>query len=252
MMSGKRKQDGGSRGTEGNVRRREVEEENKEQLEQTVIGMSPTQGQRQQTLDTIPEKQKGQLRIISQNINNLGVDSKSMKSNEVGRIICEDDADIWLVQEVGINWSKTVSSEQWDERIRGKWRGSAKAVFAHNTSESQQQRHQPGGVGTILKGGLIGRKKQSGKDTRGLGRWSWIEIQGRQGKKTIIISAYRPVRQECFGTNTVFEQHARTLAKASIHENPREQFLRDLAEQVDKWHEHDYTVILGMDANQNV
>lgn len=146
------------------------------------------------------------MKIVSQNIDNLGIDLKSTKSNEVCNVTSRDDADVWLIQEVSINWKEMKFAELWDKRNHFSKNQRTNAVFAHNMTEDNKTKFQLGGVGVILKKSMIGRKVQQGSDFHQLGQWSWVKIKGQLQKQIIFVLAYRPVQQHNSGTNIVFSQ----------------------------------------------
>ena len=57
----------------------------------------------------------------------------------------------------------------------------------------------------------------------GLGRWALIQLQGKQGRKTRIISDYDPCKpSRCkFKPNAVYNQHKKHFLKNRITECPR-------------------------------
>ena len=53
---------------------------------------------------------------------------------------------------------------------------------------------QPGGTGIKITKNMVARKDRegSGVDKTGLGRWSWVQLEGKAKELTVFISAYRP------------------------------------------------------------
>jgi hypothetical protein len=51
--------------------------------------------------------------------------------------------------------------------------------------------YQPGGTFTAVSGNLTSRVVNKGTDPFGLGRWSFINHQGKESKLLTIITAYR-------------------------------------------------------------
>ena len=86
--------------------------------------------------------------------------------------------------------------------------------------------YQPGGVDGVLSHSMTPRVISAGNDKRGLGRWTWTQLQGKN-KVVTIMSVYRPFQSSSLGVQIVYEQHARTLP---IQYEPRSQLLKDLKE----------------------
>jgi hypothetical protein len=56
----------------------------------------------------------------------------------------------------------------------------------------------------IFNGNVCARVPASGKEDL-LGRWSWVQLRGRNGLVLIIVTVYRPVLAE--GSLTAYQQH---------------------------------------------
>eukprot|EP00957_Ditylum_brightwellii_P010334 781307-Ditylum_brightwellii.AAC.1 len=48
---------------------------------------------------------------------------------------------------------------------------------------------------TAITGKMVGQIVQSDTDSKGLGRWSYVQITGRNQQKITIATAYRPCKQ---------------------------------------------------------
>jgi hypothetical protein len=53
-----------------------------------------------------------------------------------------------------------------------------------------EHRHQYGGTVVVVRGKLIHNIEKRGVNESGLGRWCWMQLMGKNGKSTRIISAY--------------------------------------------------------------
>ena len=94
------------------------------------------------------------------------------------------------LNEVGLNWSKIWDSDCWHERVLGKLKTST-ANFAWNTTEKNKTAElQPGGVGIVAMDDTAHRVIERGKDPTGLGRWTWVLLEGKQHIRMRIITAY--------------------------------------------------------------
>ena len=93
----------------------------------------------------------------------------------------------------------------------------------------------------------------TGKDNRGLGRWTWMEFQGRRNHRTRIITAYRPgLKPHATKLTTVYDQHMRYIRKKSLDTNPRKLFDDDIRNELEKLIGSNIKEILMIDVNENV
>ena len=93
----------------------------------------------------------------------------------------------------------------------------------------------------------------SGRDTTGLGHWTWTRFRGRNGIITRIICAYRPCIPA--GVNKVFSvyaQHQRFFDERLDDICPWEAFIRDLCADLDSWLEQGEQLIVALDANEDL
>ena len=85
-----------------------------------------------------------------------------------------------------------------------------------------------------------------------MGRWSWLQIDGKNNHRTRILTAYRPYRpSNDSGLTTIWDQQMRYIRKHSLHLDPRQQFDYDLKELLLSWINDDIKIILCIDANEN-
>jgi len=95
--------------------------------------------------------------------------------------------------ETNVNWHHP--------RVLGKFHKSLRKVWKHtalstsSTKADFQSEIQPGGTITLACGHWTLRVLQKGVDPFGLGRWSYLTLRGNQGRKILVITAYRVCRQ---------------------------------------------------------
>ena len=88
-------------------------------------------------------------------------------------------------------------------------------------------------------------------DDSGLGRWTWMRIQGRQGHTTTVISAYRPNNSKTTPGTPYLRQQSHWVNKGR-HGCPIKFFDEDLKKLIKaRFKENDH-VVLGIDANEDV
>ena len=102
----------------------------------------------------------------------------------------------------------------------------AKAVWANSPLPSDTS-FQPGGTSIVVFGKLASRVKTTGQDP--LGRWSYVILEGKDGKEIIVISVYQSCKTTNDGINTFHTQQKILLSlqnKTDI--TPRANFTKDL------------------------
>jgi hypothetical protein len=190
------------------------------------------------------------FRVGLQNITNLSEKKNVSKSRQIISYIVQKQFDVFMMTEVGLCWKFVALTDQWFERIFGKFR-SSRSCFGYNKTELDKSKTlQPGGVGIIAVDDSSHRVTLQGRDESGLGRWAWLKLQGRQGVSTIVVTVYRPCDSN--GPETVNQQHRRYLAKKKRTEEPRTALYTDLFEEITAWKLAGSQIILGIDANEDV
>jgi hypothetical protein len=155
--------------------------------------------------DPFHDKQDNTLRIGLHNLSNLTKDKRTSKSHQLVDYIVQKSFDIFLMTEVGLCWKKVDPANQWYERILGKFWWT-RLAFANNVTELNRSKVLlPDGVGILATDEVAHRVVAQGKDPTGLGTWTWVRLQGRNGTCIRIITAYRPCDSP--GPETVNQQH---------------------------------------------
>eukprot|EP00957_Ditylum_brightwellii_P078530 5970805-Ditylum_brightwellii.AAC.1 len=96
--------------------------------------------------------------------------------------------------------------------------------------------YQQGGACTAITGKMVGRIIKSDTNSSGLGQWSYVQIAGRDQRKLMIITAYRPCKQNKLGDSTVTSQQKRLLQQQGIdHPKPHTAWTKDLCPIPQKW-----------------
>ena len=118
----------------------------------------------------------------------------------------DNQIDIACLAETNTNWNNYKGKRQLNRIVRKQWK------IAHITTSNIENKvttlYQPGRTAIISTNKISLRITDSGVDSQGMGRWSYITINGRNKKKLTIISAYRTGKthiQES-GPSTAFTQ----------------------------------------------
>jgi len=92
------------------------------------------------------------------------------------------------------------------------------------------------------------------QDTTGLGWWSYVEMQGKNNQRYIILSGYRVGENQTidFGSNNTYNQQYHILHQQGHHSpDPRDQFVDNLIQRIQDWHTNHKAVLICLDANEN-
>ena len=98
------------------------------------------------------------------------------------------DADAWGISEHGINFQKRPASETIDSYFDTEVQ--LRSVGSSNPNEKTSSNHVPGGTAIVATNTLGGYIKKTRTDTRKLGRYSWMLLEGAIGHKTRIVQVY--------------------------------------------------------------
>jgi hypothetical protein len=199
-------------------------------------------------------KQQHIVRIGSHNENGINTRKNSDKSRRLFNYITNTNFDIWLSQEVGINWKYTSAHNSWYERLKSSGNREFKHSLAYNTFDETEDSRQYGGTAITVNDTLSYKIIENGKDK--LGRWTWMKLQGKNTRIVTIISAYRPVTSREPGS--VFNQHLRRFQQTNLRDttgsiaNPRSRFWSDLSATITTFHDAGEKIIIGIDCNEDV
>ena len=116
-------------------------------------------------------KKKGNLRIVTQNINGLGQISGSLKERNLKEFILDRDIDIMGVQELNVCWAKVQEKNIIWDRFRH-WREVSQLSVAYNIQDTNKMRYQPGGTAVLSINKMANRVTATGADESKLGHWA--------------------------------------------------------------------------------
>ena len=202
--------------------------------------------------DSHTQKELGSIRLWYTNPCGLGISHNSSKSHGSFQFIkSKSKADLIGLAETNVNWNKLSNANSLYSRVKSTWR-EFRTVTSHNITE-KMGRCQRGGTCMFSISQVSHRVAATGKDNRGLGRWTWMELQGRGNHRTRIITAYRPgLKPHETKLTTVFDQHMRYIRKKSLNTNPRKLFDDDIQSELQNLIGSNIKVILMIDVNENV
>ena len=193
----------------------------------------------------------GTIRIGTQNVRGIGRTRAGRKNGEWRLIVDKYKMDAFCMNELNVDWRKVSDKDKLKNRVRGWWEAAA-VNEANNVTEDASSAEQFGGTAIVAVNSLAHKVFDRGRDPSGLGRWSSLDLQGKNGTKLRIYSTYRPVRSSS-GPLSVLMQHNRYFWKKDHAEiNPRERMLLDLGNDIDEAHEKGFLVVVAGDWNEKI
>ena len=99
------------------------------------------------------------------------------------------EADVMCFPEVNVCWHKLAPRNRLEERTMG-WFEMLHRSVSYNFRDRMTSRHQFGGTAIFSINNAASRVMGSGRDSTGLGRWTWTRFRGRNGIATRIVCAY--------------------------------------------------------------
>lgn len=203
--------------------------------------------------DHIKPKNKNTIRLLFQNPQRLGRmnDKDSMytdKLNTMKNVILKHEVDVIGFAEVNKDWRNIPQTQTFWHTTEG-WFEYRRMVTGINQQVFSTSPIQFGGTLLMTTNQTAHRTMKSDKDSRLLGRWTSVLLQGKQNKQCRIICAYCPCIST--GTNTVYALQTVGLAQQNIHQCPRKAFWDDLKTYVTQRQESGESIILMGDWNSD-
>ena len=202
--------------------------------------------------NTLETKQEGTIRITMENINNIpSRRDHNLKLDNGKKWLVENDVDIACWIETGVPWHKRHKHERLPELMREDAWDHQITITSNNVHDDCGTR-QFGGTATMLFDHVASTMNGSGYDSSGLGRWSWVQLQGKFGISTTIVTAYCPCKSNLTSPETVYNQHRRYLMTKNRDICPREAFRHDLSAFLTQRAQKGDQIVLCIDLNEDV
>jgi hypothetical protein len=102
---------------------------------------------------------------------------------------------------------------------------------------------------------LSGRYGYFGSDPHGLGRWSHIHLNGKDGRSVVIFTTYRVCDAHISSTSASTAYHQQWYLSCMAGEqypNPRKHFITDLIQEIKKQQMAGADIIIGGDFNERL
>lgn len=163
------------------------------------------------------------------------------------------DSDIFSLNEVNLDTAKPQIKNKIDNLIK---RQDKHCRVSHGVMHYEKARgdYKPGGTLLGVMSQWASRVHRSGHDKQG--RWSWISLYGKRGKKILLLLVYR-VSQEspsAASHGSAYKQQYRYQVKHNCHPNPKQSILYDLTSFLASWKETNinHSIIIMTDSNKDV
>ena len=167
--------------------------------------------------DAINRKRDDCVRLLFQNVGGIGFCSatrsqESLKLEKLKELVIDKEVDIVGLAEVNTDW-RLVENNNSVWAATAAWKESRRIQLGFNTTAPPVEKYQVGGTLNMTFDEVAFRVRKRGEDERGLGRWSWQELQGINDLKTTIVTAYCPVKSSnpggCYAQHLQYmSQHA--------------------------------------------
>ena len=156
---------------------------------------------------------------------------------------------------MNVRWNKVNAEDHLSQRTRGWFEGNTNIRSAyfkdHLKGIPVKSASQAGGVSAWSLGQGSHRHQTHGQDA--LGRWVWVQYEGRDNISLRVVTAYRPVRNKD-DAGLVWSQQQSYLLQQGYESTicPLKVYDNDLAKMIKDWIEDGEQVVLGIDANEDL
>jgi len=204
--------------------------------------------------DQLTDKEADTVRLLGCTMGPTGLSPQNRHHVQLVKdFIRHTQADILGAYEVNTQWNNLGKHQHPSELFR------TDRALRCQTSHNKHDKGCRGGTfqwgGTMLTAHdtITTQLTQKGQDPKGLGRWSWMLLQGKHGARTRIISAYCPNRSNAGRLQAVYSQQQRWLRyKHNIQTCPRQVFIDDLIHFISACRHKNERIVLFIDANDNI
>ena len=203
--------------------------------------------------DFLGPKNKDHLRIYLQNPNRISACDDFVDFKYLCQSLSSHDVDIFGLSETGLDWKQHGPRTKCRQIMDDFWQHSRLITSTSNVASDSFTQY--GGTCTGVTGKWSGRIREQGMDTHGLGRWSHVQIFGKNGREVLIVTAYQACKASIstIGSKTAYAQQRHLLRQAGDPTpNPRKRFIADLDEFLAPHHARGTEILLMGDFNETL
>jgi len=150
------------------------------------------------------------LCVLSRNVNTINPAENFLQWRAAAQALHAYSVGVACLQETNTQWSNPILHRV--RQIMAQLPTKHAKVATSSSAEVILGNYQPGGTSTIALGRWVPRARLADQDPHGLGRWSYIEFKGGDGRRIVIVSVYRSCSQQTrLGSGTYHDQQYRLL-----------------------------------------
>ena len=143
--------------------------------------------------DSLPSGVKGStIRVVYQNVNRSVSASDNPLTTNLLDNLNNMEADVFMASESNVNWKSATFRNDFKRKVSGIWPANRVSFSTSDVGlEFEAHEYLPGGTCTMAVDNLSMRVVKVGEDSSGLGRWSYITLEGQGGhssRKRLIFS----------------------------------------------------------------
>jgi hypothetical protein len=209
--------------------------------------------------DTATTKPENHIRFFFQNVN--GLPSRQQQRSILTKIgpLHDLQTDIIGLAETNLEFNNANNRYATSNAFRQLFDRSTN-VSTTTSAVPFKRAYKPGGTLTAAVGKWCSRIESSGEDPYKLGRWSYTIFRAKNEQRIAVMTAYRVCQNaqaKTDGTLKTYTQQ-RTLLRQLIptnddpDPNPKQYWDRHFSEQLTKWKQLDYQIIVMLDANETL
>jgi len=191
------------------------------------------------------------FRVISRNVNTLSTQQDYLQWHAASQAISKSKANMIAFQETNLSWNKTC--RRCIQQILQQPTGNA-ILATTNSTKISSNTYQRGGTIQAVIGSWTSHTISNRHDTKGLGHWSFIKIQGKDDQQFIFLLGCRVCDNQTvdFGLNNMYNQQFWLLhQQGEISPNPQTQFLDNIIHQIQSWQAQHKAILICIDMNDN-
>jgi hypothetical protein len=172
------------------------------------------------------------------------------KDHEICQALLKHKFDMIGLAETNLAWHLLPPRQRLKERTWG-WFQQLSISSAYASKFPAISPYQVGGTATMAINDCVHRVVSMECDQAGMGRWSSIQLRGKNNTSIRLIAAYRCVKN-INGPLSVWNQQRFILDSINRDEDPIHAFDHDLINSIKTWIELGDQIILGIDVNDDV
>ena len=171
------------------------------------------------------------LRFSFLNIDGFPNKQNDKKLKHFKNFCTSNHLDVIGLSETNSQWNRLGPERQPSELLAGWKEYKPRCELGYFKQTSAQGAHVYGGTAVMAFHTARDRSRTTGQDPRGMGRWSWIRLHGKEDTTIRFVSCYRPVKPSSYA-GSVWAQQKALFDELDVPGNPRDIFLTNLKQEI--------------------